>query len=1685
LHQNLNRKLARQLEQQLRKVGELRARVAPFLTVELAEAAKASRAICDALAPPVIKMFTHSVLSDLKVCVQILDPLYQRLKYAGAVPLSAISREKLCGKVTKLLGDDPSYTLHAINECGKHFEEEAARLDSQTQQGVSKWFANLTKMHETSLAISRLSNDAPRACADRDLTVLACQQGQELLQEFLQQVHTLRDIDATLLPRVKQQSVDTQSRAMAALEIIGSQLDNLRAETTWSELQRFAAPEIRMAAKRCQQLTRELASLWSELSKKTSADSSEAAEHAQAATLVIRNLLSAVATETTWGQLRRFLGLEPQRSARGLLAELNEYCELEKRLALRCDNVRNESYDCASVILEVLDNQFRVFSSDMLWGDLKKECSRLHAFKFALNRSAKIAEAATVQNLGPCRSIRELDAAYFKCQLTRHSAVTELTSLPPKLFSHATAQKLETGISRCSTLLDRKIQLAILIDMDDVPSFAEITSLLKSLKSEGTSFFRSLKPAYRSTRRRVAEFSRGLLPKSPAAVIERLESLRDWMQDSEAFRNDPELNEVFGDQFAGIDTDWARCKVLFQWAVTAGGRGISHAQACDMLRLRDPDQLSITEFNQNLKVLKAVIGDPGMQQLLGIGELQASQDVPLSLLIERTSYLCEAADVVGNAVSAFSVNDTDSLARVRELCKDALRVRELRERIGESTRWKALVKLAAQTDPKLTLHLDEPPPDDIKLLVSHAKELLDRVFSLSEAVRELDEWLSIFAIENTATLAEIKSLCEFVRRYSVIEEELADQLCWKPIASLCTSLVKPFRDLEQSERCHMAARGSQSAISDLLAIIEQIGDAVDELREHLSCFVIRDEDTLGDCKQFLLAVIERNAVSEKIRDARLWQGLGNLYHSIDSPIDELEELHRWCECLAKLDLPQELLDWLLVDDTSEKVAKLAAGIERFRLRVEPWQANLQNAALLLTWIDSIGAPLADGLQQATHLVNDDSEKLEDVLTRCRLVLETHRAEEEITNQKKWGSLGDLYRGVNSDPSEIAVAIEWTSVLAKIQLPESISTVLARGQTNKSCAELAEWCDELAAAHCGWLRCRKRFEQVGEVSADWMPWRLPTLGSSALSSIAARVLERASDLPAWAAFCRMRGLCQTAGLTDFANAVLDKTVPPDRISGVYRLTLLEAIAEEKIADSGLSRTFSRTAIEKARRKYRELDRELLFVNRSLVAHHASQHQHFAPAGNCTGRVGDYTEMGLIRHEIQKQRRHCRIRDLLTRAGNAAQALKPCFMMSPLSVSQYLDPEGIQFDLVVMDEASQIKPEDAIGVLLRAKQIVVVGDPKQLPPSSYFDRVSSDVADDDATQYDNTESILEVAMKAFQPIRRLRWHYRSLHESLIHFSNDRFYDGDLVVFPSPSTDEGALGLRFHYVEGASFDKGANRVEAERVAQAIVNHAKVNPQESLAVASFNAKQSGLIQDLLESLCVKDEEARFAVELLNGNERLLIKNLENLQGDERDVVFISYTYGPDPASGRVMNRFGPIAGEAGWRRLNVMVSRARRRVEVFSSIRHSDIQSGLSKSRGVTAFRDYLEYVQTGFLPDRAVITDRPMDSPLEEAVARAITSLGYEVVPQVGVAGYFIDFGIRLPGQQDFFLGVECDGATYHSSKSARDRDRLREEVICSRGWELHRIWSTDWYLNQKHEEERLAKRIAELVDHVEHD
>lgn len=461
--------------------------------------------------------------------------------------------------------------------------------------------------------------------------------------------------------------------------------------------------------------------------------------------------------------------------------------------------------------------------------------------------------------------------------------------------------------------------------------------------------------------------------------------------------------------------------------------------------------------------------------------------------------------------------------------------------------------------------------------------------------------------------------------------------------------------------------------------------------------------------------------------------------------------------------------------------------------------------------------------------------------------------------------------------------------------------------------------------------------------------------------------------------------------------------------------------------------------------------------------------------------------LIRQgKLQRMRKS--LRQIIRSIPNLFLSLKPCLMMSPSTVAQLLDPEVFHFDVIIFDEASQLTTEDCIGSVIRGDKLVVAGDTKQLPPTSFFKTVveEDEMVDEDEDKIDEDErtdldSILDECSTSGFPQCMLKWHYRSKHEFLIAFSNKHLYQEKLYTFPSCVEDSETLGIKFLYHQPTDTTKENKRLEEARiVARAVMQHAKKHPDMSLGVATLNIKQKGLIESEIEKLREEDPSCEDFFNSSNP-EYFFVKNLESIQGDERDVIMISVGYFKNQNGILPMN-FGPINKEGGERRLNVLITRARHMVKVFSSIKAGDFNMDKSNSRGVQLLQWYLDLAERGEAALKQTTEagyDDCFDSPFEEAVCKALRDKGYSVKTQVGCSGYKIDLAIRdkdNPGQ--FLLGIECDGAAYHSCATARDRDRLRQEVLENLGWKIYRIWSTDWFKNPQKQIEKLVNYINNI-------
>lgn len=598
----------------------------------------------------------------------------------------------------------------------------------------------------------------------------------------------------------------------------------------------------------------------------------------------------------------------------------------------------------------------------------------------------------------------------------------------------------------------------------------------------------------------------------------------------------------------------------------------------------------------------------------------------------------------------------------------------------------------------------------------------------------------------------------------------------------------------------------------------------------------------------------------------------------------------------------------------------------------------------------------------------------------------------------------------------------------------------------------------------------------------------SLSEAQIPELVAAFAQMAADVSRygdWAALGRSLAAAVKSGAGAIVDAISEGIIDPAEAEAEFAYACAEARWND--ARARLPRLNDLPALDRHDlvRVFRDLEKERIEAAKTLIL---SRHFERMPRGT----MG---EMGIIRGEIARKRGHKPIRWMMKHAGSMLQRIKPVMLMSPLSVAQFLPPGQVTFDLLVIDEASQIRPEDALGVIARARQIVVVGDQKQLPPTSFFDRLADDAEEEDdeneevslgATAAD-MESILSLCEARGLRSRMLEWHYRSRGPSLIRVSNAEFYGDNLVLPPSPLQLDDDYGMKFHRVPGVYARgnsglgrAGTNRIEAQAVAKAVAEHARKWPDLSLGVVAFSKTQADMLTEVLEV-------ARRQDPVLDGflregrQEDVFVKNIENVQGDERDVILISVGYGPQEPNGRLASMsFGPVNGEGGERRLNVLFSRARVRCEIFASFDPGDIDPSRSIRVGPRVLKRFLQFAKTGDM-EEAGATGLEADSPFEEDVAEAIRAMGYLADPQVGAAGFRIDIGVRHPDRPgQYLVAVECDGAAYHGALWARERDRLRQEVLENLGWKFHRIWSTDWFHHRGRELERLRNALDAARD-----
>lgn len=685
---------------------------------------------------------------------------------------------------------------------------------------------------------------------------------------------------------------------------------------------------------------------------------------------------------------------------------------------------------------------------------------------------------------------------------------------------------------------------------------------------------------------------------------------------------------------------------------------------------------------------------------------------------------------------------------------------------------------------------------------------------------------------------------------------------------------------------------------------------------------------------------------------------------------------------------------------------------------------------------------------------------------------------EVQNEALKQQYHFLYSGIQTDWEQVSSALLWTvkfvDYIDTFQLSREFQEKVLSHQVAKTLEEVGNYLNDVyqkIASSLQWFD--GLFDDAHHIDA---------MSLFSLQDKMERCLKNIAGLEEWIDFRNARKNCEAAGLAEFIEAVLgqrlDKSLIKDAFSKrFYRLWLDAILPNYPAVYSFRSRNQEETV-----RRFTMLDKAQMEIARLRIRERLID---ALPDVNRITSAVD--EVGILKRELAKQKKIMPIRKLFVRIPTLLPSLKPCLMMSPLSVSLFLQSDSYNFDMVIFDEASQVCTENAIGAIMRAKQVIIAGDSKQLPPTNFFNASISDGdfdvdnEEDDSVAY---ESVLDEAVTVL-PERSLKWHYRSRHEHLIAFSNAKIYNQSLITFPSNVDRVPNNGVEYVFVENGIYDRSGKRNnvnEAKKVADLVFEHIATQSHRSLGVITFSEAQQQAVDAAIRQLRIQTPqyEEYFSEEK---DESFFIKNLENVQGDERDTIIFSIGYAKD-AHGMMYMNFGPLSRDGGYRRLNVAITRAKYNVKLVGSIHPTDIKLENTNVEGVKMLRAYIEFAMNGpRILENELRYDKfvNVESPFEEAVYDFLVSKGFRIATQVGCSGYRIDMAVKHPDLDGrFVLGIECDGATYHSSRTARERDRLRQSVLEDIGWHIYRIWSTDWIKDPIKEGGKLVEAVNRSID-----
>ncbi|MCQ2147252.1 MAG: DUF3320 domain-containing protein, partial [Bacteroidales bacterium] len=591
-----------------------------------------------------------------------------------------------------------------------------------------------------------------------------------------------------------------------------------------------------------------------------------------------------------------------------------------------------------------------------------------------------------------------------------------------------------------------------------------------------------------------------------------------------------------------------------------------------------------------------------------------------------------------------------------------------------------------------------------------------------------------------------------------------------------------------------------------------------------------------------------------------------------------------------------------------------------------------------------------------------------------------------------------------------------------------------------------------------------FEKTCSFQKNMMPF------SSSMKDNIERWITGLDGLKNWSLWCTKAKPVKKKGLGLFIDKIADLTVTPKEASDLFKKSVYKSLATEGINNSPSLRMFNSVLFEEVIEKYRKLTAEFTEITRHELFHRLASNVPYQ-----MNEVVGSSEIGILKRNISSGGRGTSIRKLMDQIPTLLPKLCPCMLMSPISVAQYISLDSPKFDLVIFDEASQMPTSEAVGAIARGKSLIVVGDPKQMPPTDFFQKTA---VSDEESYIDDMESILDDCISLSIPSRYLTWHYRSRHESLIAFSNTQYYEGKLYTFPS--SDDRKSKVTLVPIEGVYQKGGTNKTEAQAIVNEVVSLLQdPSNKRSIGIVSFNKKQQVVIEDMLMDVLDADKDLK--KKALECEEPIFVKNLENVQGDERDIILFSIGFGPD-ADGHVSMNFGPLNQHGGQRRLNVAVSRARYEMKVFSMLRGKDIDLRRTQAEGVVGLKNFLEYAENGYALAGKSQTEKSFANAITNQIAQRLREKGLEVDTRIGKSNFRIDIGIADKNDPSrYILGILCDGESYYGTKTERDREIVQPSVLKRLGWDIMKVWTMDWFENSDKVLYEILKKVEILQNH----